>query len=136
MIPIIPQSSWFKSLNSTIIKFYWKNKTPRIKLSTLQKSKSQGGLEAPNFDYYHNANQLKYLSKWLTSSHIDSSWLDTEQTLCEDIPLSDLPYISQNIKKHPCFHNLTIASTLTAWWKALQITNPHGCPFTLLTNLE
>lgn len=41
MIPIKPPPSWFKSLDSTISKFYWKNKTPRIKLATLQKPKTQ-----------------------------------------------------------------------------------------------
>lgn len=49
MIPTQPTPSWFKSLDSIISKFYWKNKTPRIKLTTLQKPKLQGGLAAPFF---------------------------------------------------------------------------------------
>lgn len=51
MIPIHPPSSWFKSLDSVITRFYWKNKPQRIKLATLQKPKAQGGLNAPNFQY-------------------------------------------------------------------------------------
>ena len=49
MLPTTPTDQWFKSLNSSINQFYWKNKKTKISLSTLQKKKSQGGLEAPNF---------------------------------------------------------------------------------------
>uniref|UniRef100_A0A673NCB7 Reverse transcriptase domain-containing protein n=1 Tax=Sinocyclocheilus rhinocerous TaxID=307959 RepID=A0A673NCB7_9TELE len=52
MIPTQPSLTWFKSLDSIITRFYWKNKPPRIKLSTLQKPKSLGGLEAPHFYHY------------------------------------------------------------------------------------
>lgn len=58
MIPTHPTLSWFKSLDPSITKFYWKNKTQRIKLATLQKTKLKGGLNAPNFTYYSIANQL------------------------------------------------------------------------------
>lgn len=81
MIPSIPNLSWLNSLNTAISQFYWKNKTPCIKLSTLQKPKFQGGLDAPNFELYHLSSQLKYLKQWLTSSHHDSHWLETEQAL-------------------------------------------------------
>lgn len=128
MIPIFPDISWFKSLNSAISKFYWKNKTSRIKLSTLQKSKAQGGLEAPNYVLYHLANQLKYLTKWHNPHKLDSFWLETQQAFSNDIQLSDLPFISQTIKHHYCFQSMTISSTLTAWWKALQITNSTVVP--------
>jgi len=49
MIPTQPSGSCFKSLDSIFNKFYCKNKTPRIKQATLQKYKSQGGLEDPHF---------------------------------------------------------------------------------------
>lgn len=58
---------WFNG-NSTVSEFYWKNKNPHIKLITLQKSKSQGGLESPNFELYHLANQFKYFIEWLKFS--------------------------------------------------------------------
>lgn len=57
-IPVHLTATWFKSLDSTISKFYWENKTPRIKLTTLQNSKTQAGLEAPYFSQYFLANQL------------------------------------------------------------------------------
>lgn len=48
------------------VKIWMKNKTPCIKLSNLQKQKSQGGLEAPNTELYYLSNQLKYLIKWFS----------------------------------------------------------------------
>lgn len=58
----------------------------------------------------------------------ESIWLDIEQTLSKDISISDLPFLSQTIKRHPCFKMLTIAATLTAWWKFHQITNTPLTP--------
>ena len=56
MIPIKPSATWFKSLDSCISKFLWKNKPPRISLKTLQKTKDSGGLELPNFQHNFLAN--------------------------------------------------------------------------------
>ncbi|CAJ1048216.1 LINE-1 retrotransposable element ORF2 protein [Xyrichtys novacula] len=128
MIPTHPPLTWFHSLDSSINKFYWKNKPPRVKLATLQKSKSLGGLNAPNFHHYSLANQLQYIYKWTHPTQSDSTWLDIEQTVSKDIHLSDLPFLSQTIKKHPCFQNPTISSALTAWWKFYSITNSTLAP--------
>lgn len=65
LLPITPTDNWFQTLNSLTTQFYWKNKKPRISLSTLQSTKSQGGLEAPNFLQYFLSNQLQYLLKWI-----------------------------------------------------------------------
>lgn len=72
MILTPPTLVWFKSLDSIIAKFYWKNKTPRIKLSTLQK---QGGLEAPHFYHYSLANHLHLIYKWLHPNPSEKSHL-------------------------------------------------------------
>lgn len=128
MIPIQPTPSWFKSLDSTITKFYWKNKTPRIKLATLQKPKILGGLEAPHFYHYALANKLQYIYKWLHPSPSETIWLDLEQTFSKNIQISNLPFCSQAIKKHPSFQAPTIASSLTAWWKFHDITSSPLTP--------
>lgn len=128
MIPALPTLTWFKSLDSIITKFYWKNKTPRIKLSTLQKPKTQGGLEAPHLYHYFLANQLQNIYKWIHPNPSESTWLDVEQSVCKDINISDLPFYNQTIKKHNCFKTPTIATALTAWWKFHQITNTPLAP--------
>ena len=131
MIPLHPTLTWFNSLDSIITKFYWKNKTPRIKLTTLKKPKLLGGLDAPHFYYYSLANQLQYIYKWTHPNPSDSTWLDIEQTFCKDIRISDIPFISQSIKRHPCFKVTTISSALSAWWKFHKITNSILSPSNL-----
>jgi len=88
MIPTHPTLTWFKTLDSIITRFYWKNKMPRTKLTTVQKSKVQGGLEAPNFQYYSMANQLQYIYKWIQPTQSDIIWLDIEQSLCKELNIA------------------------------------------------
>uniref|UniRef100_A0A3P8SX07 Reverse transcriptase zinc-binding domain-containing protein n=1 Tax=Amphiprion percula TaxID=161767 RepID=A0A3P8SX07_AMPPE len=128
MIPFKPTSKWFQSLDSAIGKFYSKNKKAKISLTTLQKNKSEGGLEAPNFMYYYLSNQIQYLTKWIHPHEEYNSWLELEQLDCNQIKISDLPFISSALKHHSCFKNPMIASTLSAWWKALEITGSQLKP--------
>uniref|UniRef100_A0A672JMA1 Reverse transcriptase domain-containing protein n=1 Tax=Salarias fasciatus TaxID=181472 RepID=A0A672JMA1_SALFA len=112
MIPTKPSSGWFKSLDSYISKFLWKNKPSRISLKTLQQTKDRGGLDLPNFSNYFIASKLQYISKWLKPNNLDEPWLDVEQALCEDLVISDLPFISPTIKSHRCFKSVNISSSL------------------------
>lgn len=121
MIPIKPSAKRFQSLNSIVSNFYWKNKKTKISLSTLQRNKLKGGLEAPNFNHYYLANQLQYPTKWFHCNKAHISWIELEQADSNNIKISDLPFIGSNIKHHYCFKNPLISSTLTAWWKTLEI---------------
>ncbi len=103
MIPSKPPPDWFRSLDSSISKFLWKGKPPRISLKTLQKTKDKGGLDLPNFHHYFLANRLQHISGWLKHTLLDEPWLDVEQALCNNIEISDLPFISSISKRHVCF---------------------------------
>lgn len=48
-----PTVKWFNTVDSLKKKFYWKKKKPRIKLTTLQKPKTQGACQ-----HYYLASQL------------------------------------------------------------------------------
>jgi hypothetical protein len=74
MVPNKPSSDWFKSLDSAISRFLWKDKPPRISLKTIQKTKDRGGLDLPNFHNYYLANRLQYISKWIKNSLLDEPW--------------------------------------------------------------
>lgn len=65
LISVRPPPTWFNSVDSKITKFNWKNKSPRIKLTTLQKPKGLGGLDGPNFHNYFLANQLNITTRWI-----------------------------------------------------------------------
>ena len=132
MLPIIPTDKWFKSIDSITTHFYWKNKKAKIKLSTLQKNKSQGGLDAPNFYFYYLANQTQYIAKWIHQTNHNNSWSDLEQHYCQNIALLDLPFLNTTIKRHPCFKKTVISTTLTARWKVIRIfkSTPALCKYT------
>lgn len=117
MLPITPTDEWFKSLDTLTSYFDWKNKTPKISLAKLQKTKPQGGLEGPNFQHYFLANQLQYMIKWINKNSYTKLWIDLEQNQCNSTSIADLPFLPTSIKKMHYFKNITITSTLTAWWK-------------------
>lgn len=50
----------------------------------------------------------------ITLRQTNFSTLDIEQTLCKDILISDTPFLSQSIKRHPFFKAISISSALTA----------------------
>uniref|UniRef100_A0A669D815 Reverse transcriptase domain-containing protein n=1 Tax=Oreochromis niloticus TaxID=8128 RepID=A0A669D815_ORENI len=128
MIPTKPPQDWFRSLDSYMSKFLWKNKPPRISLKTLQKTKDKGGLELPNFQHYFLANRLQFISGWQKHTLLDEPWLDVEQALCNNLEISDLPFISSNIQRHECFKSINISSSLTAWWEFLKLTESSLIP--------
>lgn len=127
MIPYQPPAQWFKTLNSNVTMFLWKNKPPRISLKTLQKAKDAGGLDLPNFYYYYIANRIKYIHKWFNPSPHDVSWHVIEQAYCGDIQLADLPFISTP-KHHSCMKSVNISHSLTAWTEFLKITGSSLLP--------
>ncbi len=67
MLPLSPPPYYFKEINSIISKFIWNDKCPRIKLTTLQRTNSAGGLAVPNFELYYWSFQLKALHNWVVS---------------------------------------------------------------------
>ena len=108
-------------MDSLTTKFYWNNEKPRIALTTLQNGKTQGGLEAPNFLHYFLSNQLQYLVKWTQKNNYNSPWLELEQAQCKHTSIADLPFLPKSIKKLDYYGNITISTTLSAWWKANKI---------------
>lgn len=128
MIHIQPTKKWFGTLNNKINHFYWNNKNPRISINTLQKNKDMGGLGAPNH-YYYLVAQLQFLCKWINGNNLHNPWSDLEQAECKKIPLSD-HYITDVIKVHNIYNNMTIRTTLLVWWEILKITpnpvTPHS----------
>uniref|UniRef100_A0A8C6NV21 Reverse transcriptase domain-containing protein n=1 Tax=Nothobranchius furzeri TaxID=105023 RepID=A0A8C6NV21_NOTFU len=80
MIPNKPPADWFKSLDSSITKFLWQDKPPRISLKTLQKTKDRGGLDLPNF-YYTNNIPDNYIHALWSCPPVQEFW----GRVCEDL---------------------------------------------------
>ena len=117
MLPVAPPTNWFKSLGTAVSKFNWKNKPPRIKLTTLQNPNTHGGLEAPNSDSYVLTTPLQYILKWINPDQTDSTWTDTEQTQCKDIRIYHTYHLSATHSKTDLLQKPNNRTTLTAWWK-------------------
>jgi len=46
--------------------------------------------------------------------------LHLEQYLCSPNSIADLPFLPQSIKKLDFYHNITLGTTLAAWWKTIK----------------
>lgn len=57
---------------------------------------------------------------WIKKTKFNKPWLEIEQHQIQRILIKFLP---QAIKKYDYFHFNTISTTLTAWWKTIQITS-------------
>jgi len=65
IIPLpAPKIFWHK-LNSTIHKFIWNGKQPRLKFESLQRAKHNGGLALSNFELYHRTFKIKRIKVWI-----------------------------------------------------------------------
>lgn len=96
MIPSQPSMSWVRSLDS-IIKFYWKNKPPRIKLKTLQKPKEQGGLAAPFF--FITTLQISYNTYTNKYTHPPTIQHFAKTSASHTFHLSVIPLSTTNVSK-------------------------------------
>lgn len=91
MLPIDIPKGVFNNLDKILSKFIWQNKRPRIRLKTLQLSKSNGGLNLPNLKFYFWAAQIKPLIDWI-QDNTDTRWVNIEKQQCQD-PLKNLPFL-------------------------------------------
>jgi len=96
MIPLPPLAGYWKRVDALLRKYIWNSGHPKIKFSTLQRAKQEGGLAFPNFMRYHQAFQLRPLKTWLDRSS-QVAWRDIEVALV-------LPYKLEGV----LFSGLTI----------------------------
>lgn len=59
-----PPAGFWENIRGLAFKFVWQNQQPRISRSTLQKSRTSGGLSLPNFEMYFVFYTLRSVSKW------------------------------------------------------------------------
>lgn len=98
MIPLAPPLGYWDRLQSLVSKFIWKGKRPRIKLTTLQRDKNQGGLALPDFKIYSWSYVLRPLSTWFDPSSA-VSWRPVEENIALPHRLQDLVYANIPLKK-------------------------------------
>uniref|UniRef100_A0A3B3Z6M4 Reverse transcriptase zinc-binding domain-containing protein n=1 Tax=Periophthalmus magnuspinnatus TaxID=409849 RepID=A0A3B3Z6M4_9GOBI len=122
MLPSYISSKIFKQIHSAIRAFLWNNKRPRMELQKLQLPIQKGGLGIPNFQFYHWASQLKFVSEWVKNGlfcfpDLEGIGLDTAQL--EYLPFLCLEKVYANIKNNYILKN--ICKSLSAIRKHFSI---------------
>ncbi|CAI5652659.1 unnamed protein product [Oreochromis niloticus] len=69
-LPLPPPSNLFSQLRTLFIKFLWKNRRPRLRLSLLYLPYDRGGLKCPNPLWYHWAAQLRTLMFYYSEENV------------------------------------------------------------------
>lgn len=98
MLPLPPPPNYWKKLDSILNKFVWNGKRPRVKWSTLQKNKTEGGWACPNFKLYHWSFILLSVVKWFEPD-MQCSWKEIEKDLIFPTRLQDFLFSGFNHRK-------------------------------------
>lgn len=122
MLPLDLPYKFINQIDSLCSKFIWNGKRARIKLATLQRPKSAGGLALPNFQFYYWAFQLKAMNLWL-HPEISVSWRSVENELSAPYRLQDLPFSGLKKKTTLLHMGSIISNTLQVWDKVCKFTN-------------
>ena len=93
MVPLPPPSDYWSKLQSAVPTFIWKRKRPRLKMSTLQRRREDGGLSVPDFKFYFWSFVLRPLLTWFNPS-ISVSWCSLESSMIEPWSLHDVLFVN------------------------------------------
>lgn len=136
MIPLPPPTHFWDNLNSTLRKYIWNGKCARIRLSTMQRFRQDGGLSFPDFKVYAQAFVIRPISVWFGSNK-DVAWRAIEESMVTPYNLRDLVFC--NIPIRQC--NLRFGPIIThllSTWKMIErrtdSTTKWHCHFPLFNN--
>lgn len=114
MLPLSPPNGYWRKLHSAISKFLWNNKRPRLKMSTIQQRRLDGGLAVPNFKLYFWSFSLRPLINWFNPKAVVSLHA-LEEELVSLWRLQDVIFTNISIKQcQLCFEPL-IAYVIQIW---------------------
>lgn len=108
-----------RKLKSSASIYLW-NKKPRIKATTLQRHKPEGGVNLPNFEWYAWCFALRPFTVWVNSAS-QVSWCPIEERLTHQYNLTDfILTIPQKIVK--CDFGPIITYIIIVWHKVNKLT--------------
>uniref|UniRef100_A0A3Q3AUI9 Reverse transcriptase domain-containing protein n=1 Tax=Kryptolebias marmoratus TaxID=37003 RepID=A0A3Q3AUI9_KRYMA len=124
MIPLAPPRGYWDRLHSLISKFIYNGKKPRLKLRTLQRDKTLGGLGLPNFKMYFWSFMLRPLLVWL-NPEVSVSWKPIEENISKPYRLEDLIYSKIPPNEAKSQLGPIISSLLRTCHSVLNLTNTN-----------
>ncbi len=89
MLHLSPPAGFWENIQGLAFKFIWQNQHPRISRSTLQKSRTSGGLSVPNFEMYFASFVLRSVSRWFDENY-DTPWVNIENHIVSPYTLKDV----------------------------------------------
>ena len=113
MIPILFNNKIVKKLNGWFSSFIWSKRRPRIRMSVLQSSSAEGGLDLPDIKRYQLSAHLRYIADWIKED-ASSTWLDIEKSL-SSCPLKNLLFIAKLKGINKLCSNPVTINTVRAW---------------------
>lgn len=114
-IPLYVPKSFFNMINKVISSFLWRNRNPRVKLTTLQAPYTKGGLNLTNFRNYYLTSQIHPIWTWLHAESSDIRWFSIEQHLMKTTPLKSIPFMRSKKNLSSITKNPMIINTFRAW---------------------
>lgn len=113
--PWVSLRAFYKEINKATSSFLWQNKTPRVKLTTLQAPCTKGGLNIPNFRCYYLASQFRPIWNWLHGESSEVRWLSIKQHELKATPLQIIPFLGTKKNLSSITKNPIILNTFGAW---------------------
>lgn len=118
MLLSAPPSHFWDRQQRIITKYIWNGKRPCLKLSTMQRDRSAGGLSLPNFKLHHWAFTLCPLVSWYDNK-IEVAWRSLEENLVLSLKVDEVLFANSPLNKCKlCFG--PIVSHLIAVWRGTE----------------
>lgn len=119
-IPLLLLHKDVSLLNSSLSKFLWRNKRPRIALKKLYLPRREGGISLPHIRMYNIACLLRTSIDWITQSSRYSNF-SLESDMAHPYSLAGLLHCRWKSVPPPHQHNLLLRDTAVAWREARKI---------------
>lgn len=124
MIPLPRPAGYWKKFDSVISKYFWNGKRPRIKLSTLQRNRSDGGWSFKNFKVYADSFNLRALSAWF-KPNVSTSWWAFEESLVSPYSIEHLVFAGVSLRQCKLNFGPILTHFISTWRMVTRKIEPN-----------
>lgn len=116
-IPIFIPCSFFHKLDGIILDFIWDNKTPKLRLQSLQRAKEGWGVAPPKMLFYYWAVNIRNPNFWIQYENLEAPpmWLTIDANSTHPVTLQSLLHSQLSSVLFKYTNNTIVASSLKIW---------------------